>query len=75
MLFRSTALLKGSLEERQLTHGAIDPSIGLYGISAFYMNQPAKSGLIFGYGGIDTADIETAMAKLKARLSGGTFGA
>jgi GntR family transcriptional regulator/MocR family aminotransferase len=70
-----TALLKGSLEERQLTHGAIDPSIGLYGISAFYMNQPAKSGLIFGYGGIDTADIETAMAKLKARLSGGTFGA
>ena len=64
-----TALLKGSLRETDLTRGAIDPLIGLYGISAFYMNQPLQEGLIFGYGGIDSNDIEVAMSRLKERLS------
>jgi GntR family transcriptional regulator / MocR family aminotransferase len=70
-----TALLKGSLKETDLTGGAIDPSIGLYGISAFYMNQPSRDGLIFGYGGIDSKDIELAMKTLKARLSAMRFAA
>jgi GntR family transcriptional regulator/MocR family aminotransferase len=64
-----TALLKGSLRETDLTGGTIDPSIGLYGISAFYMNRPSQDGLIFGYGGIDSKDIEVAMRTLKERLS------
>jgi GntR family transcriptional regulator/MocR family aminotransferase len=69
-----TARLKGPLKEKQLTGGAMDPSIGLYGISAFYMNRPAQEGLIFGYGGIESNDIETAMKKLKTHLSRMTFG-
>lgn len=68
-----TARLKGSLMEKHLTGGAMDPSIGLYGISAFYMNRPAQEGLIFGYGGIESNDIESAMKKLKTRLSRMTF--
>jgi GntR family transcriptional regulator/MocR family aminotransferase len=63
-----TARLKGSLKEKQLTGGALDPSIGLYGISAFYMNRPTHEGLIFGYGGIESDDIGIAMKKLKMRL-------
>jgi GntR family transcriptional regulator / MocR family aminotransferase len=57
------------LKEKHLTGGALAPSIGLYGISAFYMNRPTHEGLIFGYGGIESDDIDTAMKKLKMRLS------
>jgi len=63
-----TARLKGSLKEKQVIGGALDPSIGLYGISAFYMNRPTHEGLIFGYGGIESDDIGIAMKKLKMRL-------
>ena len=64
-----SARLKGSLKEKHLTGGALDPSIGLYGISAFYMNQPAQERLLFGYRGIESDDIDTAMKNLKTRLS------
>jgi GntR family transcriptional regulator / MocR family aminotransferase len=63
-----TARLKGALKEKHLTGGALDPSIGLYGISAFYINRPSQEGLIFGYGGIDSDDIGVAMRKIRMRL-------
>ena len=63
-----TARLKGSLKEKQLSGGALDESIGLYGISAFYMKQPMQEGLIFGYGGIESDEIGVAVKKMRMRL-------
>ncbi|MFT4436655.1 aminotransferase class I/II-fold pyridoxal phosphate-dependent enzyme [Caballeronia sp. 15715] len=63
-----TARLKGALKEKHLTGGVLDPSIGLYGISGFYMNRPTHEGLIFGYGGIGVDEIGVAMKKIRMRL-------
>jgi GntR family transcriptional regulator/MocR family aminotransferase len=64
-----TALLKGSLTEARFTAGALDPSIGLYGISPFYIGQPPRPGLMFGYGDIDSNHIDAAMLKIRQALS------
>jgi GntR family transcriptional regulator/MocR family aminotransferase len=63
-----TALLKNGLTEKDLVGGAVDPSLGLYGISAFYAGASARQGLLFGYGGIELDEIERAMQILGRRL-------
>ena len=39
--------------------------VGLYAISGFYYQQPAKEGLYFGFGAIETLDIDTALDRLR----------
>lgn len=59
-----TALLKNGIEEGAVIAAAAEASIGLYGIAAFYASQPARHGLLFGYGGISAEDIDTALGRL-----------
>jgi len=39
--------------------------VGLYAISGFYYQQPAKEGLYFGFGAIETLDIDIALDRLR----------
>jgi GntR family transcriptional regulator/MocR family aminotransferase len=39
--------------------------VGLYAISGFYYQQPAKEGLFFGFGAIETLDIDIALDRLR----------
>ncbi|HWH89674.1 MAG TPA: PLP-dependent aminotransferase family protein [Pseudomonas sp.] len=39
--------------------------VGLYAISGFYDQQPAKEGLYFGFGAIETLDIDIALDRLR----------
>jgi GntR family transcriptional regulator/MocR family aminotransferase len=59
-----TAYLKTGVSEARLIAHASEASIGLYGISAFYSSEPARAGLLFGYGGIANEAIETALTAL-----------
>jgi GntR family transcriptional regulator/MocR family aminotransferase len=65
-----TALLRNGIDENTLIGAASEASIGLYGISAFHVNEPARQGVIFGYGGMSAPDIDTALHKLAALLRG-----
>ena len=39
--------------------------VGLYSIDIFYDQQPAKNGLYFGFGAIETLDIDIALDRLR----------
>lgn len=39
--------------------------VGLYSIKGFYHQQPAKNGLYFGFGAIETLDIDIALDRLR----------
>ena len=39
--------------------------VGLYSIDGFHYQQPVKSGLYFGFGAIETLDIDTALDRLR----------
>ena len=62
------ARLKQPLTEKALVDAARGESIGLYGIAAFYMRQPAQQGLLFGYGGMGLEKINAALDKLRDLL-------
>jgi GntR family transcriptional regulator/MocR family aminotransferase len=61
------ARLKDGVEEAPLIAAAHDASVALYGISVFYVSEPARHGLLFGYGGMNAQDIDTALQRI-ARL-------
>lgn len=63
-----TATLKNGIAEKDLVDGGADPALGLYGISAFFAQQPVRPGLIFGYGGISLEDIDRSMSLLARYL-------
>jgi GntR family transcriptional regulator/MocR family aminotransferase len=63
-----TALFKQGLTQQTVIAAAAQESIGLYGISAFYKDQSAQQGLLFGYGGITVDQINIAMSRLKQIL-------
>ncbi|WP_207001874.1 MocR-like pyridoxine biosynthesis transcription factor PdxR [Trinickia mobilis] len=65
-----SALLKDGIEEGPLIAAAAEASIGLYGISAFYASQPAKQGLLFGYGGMSAEEIDAALKRLAKVMRG-----
>lgn len=56
------------LDEAALVRAAREQDIGLYGISSFHVGVPVRAGLLFGYGGIDTLRIDTALATLAGLL-------
>jgi GntR family transcriptional regulator/MocR family aminotransferase len=64
-----TALLRDGLDEAAVIAVAREASIGLYGISAFHAERTVAPGLLFGYGGIATADIDIALTRLAKLLS------
>ena len=63
-----TVILKKGLTQQEVIAAAKQESIALYGISAFYKNEPARQGLLFGYGGISVEEIDIAMSRLKQIL-------
>jgi len=58
------ARFRSPLSETKLIAAARDASIGLYGISAFHAGQHREPGLLFGYGEINTQEIDTALGRL-----------
>ena len=61
-------------DEAALVRAARAQDIGLYGISAFHVGVPVRAGLLFGYGGIDTPRIDTALATLAGLLGSDAIG-
>ncbi len=59
-----TALLKQDLSEAEVIAAARADSIGLYGIANFYSEAPKRPGLLFGYGNMNSRQIEQAMTTL-----------
>ena len=63
-----TALLKQDLSEAEVIAAARAESIGLYGIAHFYSEAPKRSGLLFGYGNMNSQQIEQAMTTMLSIL-------
>lgn len=59
------ALLKAPLDERTVVDAAREAKIGLYGIAGFYQRARPRSGILFGYGGIDADAIDHALRRLE----------
>ncbi len=62
------APFRARVDEARLLAAARDASIALIGLSAFHAESAPRPGILFGYGGIDTARIDTAMAALASIL-------
>ncbi|MBF3873758.1 MocR-like pyridoxine biosynthesis transcription factor PdxR [Burkholderia pseudomallei] len=63
-----TARFATGIDERAALDAARDADIDLHGISAFYADSPAESGILFGYGGIDAPAIDVALTRLAGVL-------
>lgn len=63
-----TALLKQDLSEAEVIAAARADSIGLYGIAHFYSEAPKRPGLLFGYGNMNSQQIEQAMTTMLSIL-------
>ena len=58
--------------EQAMIARAATASVGLYGISGMFVGQPARAGILFGYGGIETTDIDKGMTRLARALGART---
>ncbi|WP_211452568.1 PLP-dependent aminotransferase family protein [Collimonas antrihumi] len=67
--FHLTALASKEVDMRQLLQLARRVDVGLYAIDVFYHEMPPVPGLFFGYGAIETLDIEPALDRVKAILT------
>ncbi|ALL67493.1 Transcriptional regulator, GntR family [Paraburkholderia caribensis MBA4] len=62
------ALLKAPLTEAAVIEAARAESIALHGLAPFYVRATPQPGLVFGYGGIEAGQIDTALATLAKLL-------
>ncbi|WP_353554732.1 PLP-dependent aminotransferase family protein [Paraburkholderia terrae] len=62
------ALLKAPLTEAAVIEAAREESIALHGLAPFYVRATPQPGLVFGYGGIEAGQIDTALAMLAKLL-------
>jgi GntR family transcriptional regulator/MocR family aminotransferase len=58
------ARLKKPLTEATVIEAARAASIALYGLAPFHVRARAQPGILFGYGGIEAAQIDKALATL-----------
>lgn len=63
--FHMSAFLREDVDINLLLRLARRLDVGLYPLKPFYYAKPARSGLFFGFGAIDTIDIETALDRVK----------
>ena len=64
------ALLKKPLDLPLVIRLARRVEVGLYPLERFFFASPPAAGLLFGFGAIELPDIDTAMDRLGAILSG-----
>lgn len=72
------ARLNASVDEAALVRAAADVSLGIYGLTPFYVKARPDQGLMFGYGAMDVAHIDEgldALAALMPRLARSRNGA
>ena len=65
-----TALLHRQDDEDQVVAAAAARGIAITGLSQHFHGHPARSGLVIGFGVIDTADLPAALGELRAGLAG-----
>lgn len=66
--FHLAILAKGTLDVPRLIELAKQAEIGLYPLAPFYTTAAARSGLLMGYGCIDSLDIPPSLERLRALL-------
>lgn len=67
--FHMTALLRVPMEIDLVLRTARRVEVGLYSIECFYHDTPSQNGLFFGFGAIDTIDIDVALGRVKDVLT------
>ena len=63
--FHVAALCRRPIDLKLLTRLARRSEIGLYPLSNFYAGPVTRPGLLFGYGAIETLDIDVALLRLR----------
>src|SRR5450830_1179379 len=64
--FHLAILAKGTLDIPRLIELAKQAEIGLYSLAPFYYSVTPRSGLLMGYGCIDSLDIQPSLDRLRA---------
>ena len=60
-----TAFTRGSLDGQQLAVKAREREVGVVALDGFRFGKPGRSGLVFGYGGLDESGIVMGIARLR----------
>jgi len=60
-----SALLRKSVDVALLLRLARRLDVGLYSLEPFYHGQRSRNGLFFGFGAIDTIDMDTALDRVR----------
>ncbi|WP_321813581.1 MULTISPECIES: PLP-dependent aminotransferase family protein [unclassified Paraburkholderia] len=63
------ARLVDGADENALLAAARAASVGLHALAPFYLQTPAQAGFLFGYGGVESAQIDAALDSLATHLA------
>ncbi|WP_296000672.1 PLP-dependent aminotransferase family protein [Rugamonas sp.] len=63
--FHMAAMARKDVDINLLIRLARRAGVGLYSLAGFYAEQEPRQGLFFGFGSIDTLDIETALLRVR----------
>lgn len=67
--FHMAALCKVPVDVPLLIERARNVDVGLYSLDGFYFDTPVQNGLYFGFGAIETLDIDPALDKVRDLLT------
>ena len=63
--FHMAAMARKDIDIDLLIRLARRAGVGLYSLAGFYVDQEPRQGLFFGFGSIDTLDIEPALSRVR----------
>jgi len=63
--FHMAAMARKDIDIDLLIRLARRAGVGLYSLAGFYVEQEPRQGLFFGFGSIDTLDIDTALSRVR----------
>ncbi|MBN3856632.1 PLP-dependent aminotransferase family protein [Paraburkholderia sp. Ac-20340] len=63
------ARLVDGADENALLAAARAASVGLHALAPFYLQTPVQAGFLFGYGGVESAQIDAALDSLATHLA------
>lgn len=68
--FHLTAWLRQPIDTAALGYQARLVDLGIYPLAPFYHAQPARAGLMFGFGALDLAELDEGLNRLRDLLAG-----
>jgi GntR family transcriptional regulator/MocR family aminotransferase len=62
------AVARGSADMEEISHALLRQNVRIHSFARYYLGPQTRSGLIFGYGGLELTDISDGLSRLHTCL-------